>query len=159
LDRIVPATPSTFREDVSVRIEVSTQIAAEPAAVFAVVADYTQAPRWQRATTAAAWITDPPTRVGSRHRQTTRFLGRDMSAAYEVTALEPGRSITIRSIDAPFPMIVTRTVEAVNGGARVTEISEGGPTGLARAIAPVMAPMARRSIRRDYERLRRLLEA
>jgi uncharacterized protein YndB with AHSA1/START domain len=159
LDRIVPATPSTFREDVSVRIEVSTQIAAEPAAVFAVVADYTQAPRWQRATTAAAWITDPPTRVGSRHRQTTRFLGRDMSASYEVTALEPGRSITIRSIDAPFPMTITRTVEAVNGGTRVTEVSEGGPTGLARTIAPVMAPMARRSIRRDYERLRRLLEA
>jgi uncharacterized protein YndB with AHSA1/START domain len=120
-----------------VRIEVTTCIDASPRDVFAVVSDYTAAPRWQRATKSARWLTEPPVRVGTRHEQTTRFMGRDMSASYEVVALDPGRSIAIRSIDAPFPMTVTRTVEPDGNGTRVTEVSEGGPTGFRPGARPV----------------------
>src|SRR5262249_23290917 len=69
-------------------------------------------PEWQSNMRSAHWTTEPPIAVGSRYEQLARFLGKDVRTSFEVTALEPGRSITISSLPgSSFPIRITREVE------------------------------------------------
>ena len=139
-------------------VTITTDITAPPEAVWAVVADYGRGPEWQKNMTSARWTSPEPHRVGSTFEQTAHFMGRDMTAGYEVTEHDAPRVTAIRSTSGPFPITVRRVVEAKGGGTRVTETDTGGPGGAARLLSPLMKVMMRRTIGRDYRRLKELLE-
>ena len=141
-----------------------TDIAAPPDAVFAVIADYSQGPTWQRNMTSARWTSPEPHGVGSTFEQTAHFMGRDMTASYEVTEHDAPRVTAIRSTSGPFPITVRRVVEPRPGpggavGTRVTETDTGGPGGGARLFSPLMKVMMKKTITRDYRRLKEMLES
>ncbi len=102
----------------------------------------------------------PPLREGSRVARVASFLGRRIAYVNEVTELSPAR-LDMRSVDAPFPMRITYELEE-HDGARATTVRNrvrgdaGRFFGLA---APLLAPVVRRSVQRDLDRLRRILEA
>jgi len=133
-------------------------IDASPEDVFAVIADYSRGPEWQRNMSSARWTSPEPHGVGSTFEQTAHFMGRDMTAGYEVTEHDAPRVTAIRSTSGPFPITVRRVVEPRNGGARVTETDTGGPGGIARLLSPLMKSMMTRTIGRDYLRLKEQLE-
>ena len=76
----------------------------------------------------------------------------------DMIILSSGIRESIESVVSTFPLDVTRTVEAIAGGARVTAIVKGAPTGLMRLFNPIMKTQVQRSIRADYARLKALLE-
>lgn len=139
-------------------VTITADIAAPPEAVWAVVADYSRGPEWQKNMTSARWTSPAPHGVGSEFEQTAHFMGRDMTAGYEVTEHDAPRVTAIRSTSGPFPITVRRVVEATSGGTRVTETDTGGPGGIASVLSPLMKMMMRRTIGRDYRRLKELLE-
>jgi hypothetical protein len=118
-------------------------------------------PRWLANMRSCAWTTPPPIGVGSRYEQVARFLGKDVRTAFEVTALEPGRLITISSLPgSSFPLTITRQVEPLGESrCRVTEIAGGDPGGFFRVAEAPMRVLVRRNIARAYLRLKRLLES
>ena len=74
----------------------------------------------------------------------------------EATELEPGRRISIESTQSTFPIQVTRSVQPLGEGrCRVTAHVRGQP-GWPMSM---MSGMVRRSIRKDYERLKARLES
>ena len=117
-------------------------------------------PEWLSNMRSARWITEPPVAVGSRYDQLARFLGKDVRTSFEVTALAPGRSITISSLPgSSFPIRITREVEPLGPQrTRVREIAEGDSSGFYRAAEPLMRPLVRRNITQAYRRLKQLLE-
>lgn len=117
-------------------------------------------PEWLSNMRSARWITEPPVAVGSRYDQLARFLGKDVRTSFEVTALEPGRSITISSLPgSSFPIRITREVEPLGPQrTRVREIAEGDASGFYRVAEPLMRPLVRRNIEQAYRRLKQLLE-
>jgi hypothetical protein len=120
--------------------------------VFDVVADFARNPEWQGGMRSATWTSEPP--------QVARFLSRDVVTSFEVVAYEPGRSITIESRASSFPIRVTRAVEPITDTAsRVTADVSGEPGRFFRLFGPLLARIAERSVRRDYRRLRELLES
>ena len=139
-------------------VTVVTDIAASPPDVFGVIADFSQGPRWQPNMRSARWTSSSPPKVGSTFEQTAHFMGRDMTAAYEVTEYDPPHVVAIRSTSGPFPITVRRVVEPHSDGTRVTETSSGGPGGVARLFSPLLTVMLRRTIGRDYRHLTALLE-
>jgi uncharacterized membrane protein len=142
-------------------IDISTSIAIDrPAAdVFAFVAEFPNNPRWQRGQRSCTWTTEPPLRVGSTYEQHARFLGRDVVNSFEVVALEPGRRVTFTSRGGTFPLTVTRTVEPLGDArSRFTEHVRGETKGVFRIADPLLRPLVRRTIRRDFPRLKALLE-
>jgi uncharacterized protein YndB with AHSA1/START domain len=141
-----------------ITVTVVSDIPASPAEVFAVIADFEQGPRWQPNMRSARWTSPPPAGVGATFEQTARFLGRDMTSGYEVTEYDPPRVVGIRSTTGPFPISVRRVVESHGDGARITEVSSGRPTGIARLLSPFMKPILRRTIARDYRHLAQLLD-
>ena len=94
---------------------------------------------------------------GSRVARVASFMGRRVEYVNEITRLEPGRLLEMRSVKAPFPMHITYTFEARDGGTLVRNHVRGGG-GLLSLGSPLFAPLVRRSVQRDLERLRHVLE-
>ena len=87
-------------------------------------------------------------------------LDAGLAYTYEITELEPGRRMVMRTAEGPFPMETTYTWEdAPIGATRMTLRNRGRPSGFSRILAPVMALAIRRAIRKDLRRLKRILES
>jgi hypothetical protein len=142
-----------------VKLDSSVEIDRPADVVFAVISDFSRNPEWQRGVKSARWTSEPPIRVGSTYVQVARFLGRDVVTTFGVVAHDADRSITIESRQSSFPIKVTRTVEPLGANrSRVTAHIVGEPGRFFRFLGPFLRLMAERSVRGDYERLRRLLE-
>ncbi len=128
--------------------------------VFAVISDFSRNPEWQSGMVSAVWTSDPPIAVGATCDQVAHFAGRDILTSFEVTALEPGRSITIESQESGFPIRVTRSVEPLTADrCRVTADVAGKPGRFFGLFERLLGGRAERTVREDYRRLKELLEA
>ena len=138
----------------------SVEIARPAGPVFDYIANMELNPTWQRGMRECRFTSEPPLGTGSTYEQVASFLGRRIESSFVVTALEPGRSITIETVESTFPIKVTRTVEPLGDNrCRASATIEGGPGGVMGLLAPLMKAIAQRSVRGDYARLRALLEA
>jgi hypothetical protein len=127
---------------------------------FAFVSDVESNPRWQRGMRSCRWTSPPPHGVGSTYDQIARFLGRDVVSSFRVVEYLPGRRMRITSTSGPFPITETRTVQPLGEGrAHVAAIVEGDAGGFFRIAGPLLRALVARSVRGDYARLKRLLEA
>jgi hypothetical protein len=96
---------------------------------------------------------------GPTYDQQASFLGRSINSSFVVTALEPGGSITIETTESTFPITVTRAVETISEtSCRVSATVDGGPGGVLAVLGVLMRPLAQRSVRGDYRRLKAVLE-
>ncbi len=90
--------------------------------------------------------------------QIARFLGREIVSSFEVVAFEPGRMVKATTRDGSFPITFTRIVKPVEGGARVRAVIEGDASGFFRIAEPLLRLMVGRSVKGDYQNLKRILE-
>jgi len=142
-----------------IEVHVSIDIDRSPGDVFDFLADMANNPRWQRGMERCVWTSDPPLRLGSTYDQEARFLGKTISSSFEVTEFEPGHRIRIKTTTGSMPIDVTRDVEALSDGTRVSAIVRGDASGIFRLAEPVMKLVVERSVHADYRRLKELLEA
>jgi hypothetical protein len=61
--------------------------------------------------------------------------------------------------DKPFPMTIEYQFAGAEGGTVFTQRLQGRPTGIAALFSPLMAIMVKNMVRRDMQRLKRILEA
>jgi polyketide cyclase/dehydrase/lipid transport protein len=135
-----------------VDITARVHIERDPPAVAAFMTDPANDPRWIGGLREAELLGEGPVSVGSRVRRVAYFLGRRVEYVNEVLALDATR-LDMRSVKAPFPMHITYRFEpAPNGGTAVSNHVRGGGLRL-------FAPLVRRNVQRDLNRLRHLLES
>ena len=143
----------------TVDVVTDTIIRAPREAVSAYSADPDHAPEWYVNIDAVRWQTPRPVRVGTRVAFVARFLGRRLEYTYEVTELDPGRKLVMRTAEGPFPMHTTYTWESTSdGGTRMTLRNRGEPSGFSSLAAPFIAIAMRRANRKDLARLKAILE-
>jgi uncharacterized membrane protein len=134
----------------------TVEIERPAAEVFAFLADFENNPKWQGGMRACRWTSEGPIAVGSTYVQEASFLGRRIETSFRVTEYEPGRSISIESTKSTFPIQVTRSVEPISAGrCRVSAHVRGQPKG----IVKLLSGLAKSMIAKDYQALKRLLEA
>jgi hypothetical protein len=143
---------------VIVDVRVETTIARTPSAVAAYAGDPGNAPEWYANIQSVQMRTPPPLKVGSRMDFVAQFLGRRIAYTYEVTALDLGSRLVMRTADGPFPMETTYVWEPVAGGTRMTLRNRGNPRGFAQLTGPLMEKAMRRATTKDLARLKALLE-
>ncbi len=142
-----------------VRVVIRQPIGRPADEVFEFLADSTNNPTWQKGMTSCRWQGDGPIGLGSRYEQVAGFMGKTITSLFEVTAFEPGRSISIKTIESSFPIAVTRSVEeTAQGCVAIAEVS-GEPSGCLVLLGPMMRPMLRSSVAKDYRALKALLES
>lgn len=132
------------------------EIACPADVAFAVVADFENNPKWQNGMVACRWTSEAKMVAGATYVQEARFFGRRIDTHFEVTACTPGASISIASTQSTFPIQVTRSVEALDAErCRVTAHIRGQPTG----VLKLFGGMVKRTVAKDYARLKTLLES
>lgn len=140
---------------------VTTVDIARPAdEVFEFIADMENNPEWQNGMKSCRWTTEPPIGVGSRYDQLASFMGRIITSRFEVTEFVPGACIRIVTYESTFPLDIVRMVESLDEeSSRVTAEVRGEQAGVFRIFGPMLSKMVGSSVRRDYERLKWLLES
>ena len=136
----------------SIDITAEVHVDRDPAAVAAYMTDPANDPQWIGGLREAELLGDGPVGVGSRVRRVAYFLGRRVEYVNEVLALDDSH-LDMRSVKAPFPMQISyRFDPAPDGGTTVRNHVRGGGLRL-------LAPLVRRNVQRDLERLRDTLES
>ena len=130
------------------RAELTIEIARAPEDVFAYLADVSNLPAWQAGVKSA-------TRRAGRIEESRSLLGRELDTTLEIVDEEAPRLFTLRALDGPVQFTVRHELEAADGGTRLTVTAEGDVPGFA---AGLLARGAERQFRRDFERLKQILE-
>jgi carbon monoxide dehydrogenase subunit G len=135
-----------------VRAEVVVDIDRSPEDVFAYLTDVSNLPKWQSGVHSAE-------RDGDLIHESRTMLGRHMENELQIVDEEPPRLFTLRALNSPIPFSVRHELEPTGGGTRLTVIGEGD-TGLLPGFAgKLMARRAEGQFRKDFERLKQLLES
>ena len=134
------------------RAELTVEIARTQEEVFDYLVDVSNLPAWQSGVRSAR-------REGDRIHESRHLLGRELSTTLAIDEEERPRVFAIRALDSPVPFAVRHELEPNgSGGTRLTVVGEGDAGLLPGFAAGIMARRAEKQFRKDFERLKRLLE-
>jgi len=135
----------------AVRAEVVVDIARTPEEVFAFLTDVSNLPKWQSGVHSAR-------REGTQIHESRHMLGRELQTTLEIEEEQPPTVFALRAVASPVPFTVRHELEPSGGGTRLTVTGEGDAGMLPGFAAGIMARRAEKQFRKDFERLKRLLE-
>lgn len=145
-------------------MSVSVSINAPAARVFEAVTDLHGAPSRISAIKRMEVLTDGPTRVGTKFRETRVMFGREASETMEITAMEPGRSYVTEAGSHGCRYRSELSVRSEGSGSSLTMTFEGTPLTLgAKVMGAIMGPMMsgsmRKMIEQDLNDIKRAVES
>jgi carbon monoxide dehydrogenase subunit G len=140
-----------------VRAEVVVEIARSPEEVFAFLTDVSNLPAWQSGVHSATLDGEP--RAGAHIHESRHMLGRELHTTLEIEEYEAPRLFSLRALDSPVPFTVRHELERNGAGTRLAVSGEGDAGLLPGFAAGIMARRAEKQFRKDFERLKRLLES
>jgi len=104
-------------------------------------------------------LTSPePIGVGSTVRTKLRSMGKDYEYTWEIVEHEPPKRMRVESTSGPFPTTLEFRFTGQDDGTLVNATVTGRPTGLMRALQPMIARTTQKNLDRGYARLKSLLE-
>ena len=131
-----------------VRAELTIEIARTPEDVFSYLTDVSNLPDWQAGVKSA-------TQRDGRIEESRSMFGHELQTTFEIVDHEKPRLFTLRALDSPVPFTVRHELEPANGGTRLSITAEGDVPGFA---AGLLAKRAEKQIRKDFTRLKEILE-
>lgn len=140
-----------------IRIEFTVAIERPPAEVFEYLSDIERLPEWQSSAVVAH--AEGPLREGARVAEKRRLLGREVESELEVVAYDPPRRLTLRSLGGPVKFTVDHELAEDDGGTLLQFVAEARPGAFLRLAEPVLARTAEQEFRKDFERLKEILES
>ena len=89
------------------------------------------------------------------------MLGRELNMTLEITEYDAPRLFSLRALDSPVPFVVRHELEQHDdGGGTLLIVTGVGDVGLLPGFAAgIMARRAEKQFRKDFERLKKLLES
>lgn len=132
-----------------VRAELTIEIARTPEDVFSYLTDVSNLPAWQGGVKRA-------TLRDGRVEESRSLLGKELNTTLEIVEEEEPRVFTLRALDGPVPFTVRHELEPAGGGTRLTVTAEGDVPGFA---AGLLSSRAEKQFRRDFARLKEILES
>ena len=142
-----------------VRAELTIEVARMPEDVFAYLTNVSNLPAWQSGVHTAQIEDAAAARIGARIRESRHMLGRELNMTLEITEYDAPRLFSLRALDSPVPFIVRHELEPHDGGTLLTVTGVGDAGLLPGFAAGIMARRAEKQFKKDFERLKRLLEA
>jgi carbon monoxide dehydrogenase subunit G len=133
----------------TVRAELTIEIARTPEDVFSYLTDVSNLPAWQGGVKSA-------TLRDGRVEESRSLLGRELQTKLEIVEQEEPRLFTLRALDSPVPFTVRHELEPIDTGTRLKVTADGDVPGFA---AGLLARRAEKQFRKDFERLKEILES
>ena len=143
----------------TIDVTAEATIARPRCEVIAFAYDPANDAQWIAGIKEAHAVTPGPIGVGSQVARVASFLGRKIEYINEIDRLDQS-VLEMHSVKGPFPMHITYTCASRSGAGTLARIRiQGDATGFFRLAAPLLAAQVRRSITRDVNNLKRVLEA
>jgi carbon monoxide dehydrogenase subunit G len=139
-----------------VRIELTIDVARPAEEVFEHLVDLERLPEWQ--SSAVESRADEPLAEGVRIFECRRALGREIHSELEVTGFDPPRRLTLKTLKGPLRFTVDHQLAEADGGTRLRVVAEGKAGGFMKLGQPMLARTAEAELRKDFDRLKELLE-
>ncbi len=140
-----------------IRFVNTIDIAREPSAVYAYLADLEHMPEWNWAVTSTEKPTPGAIAVGSRHRQ-QRSVPRRGVETLELTALEPLRRIGVAGRLGPFDAPLSYEHDPVAAGTRLTNVAALEPPVRLGFVGDLVGERIRASVAENLGVLRVVLD-
>lgn len=140
-------------------INTSVEIERTPEEVFAYLADLSRQIEWQESLVSATVETDGPTRVGTRVTHRRQVGPRIMESTSEITAYDPPRLLSFRTLDGPIRARGSGRVEPTQSGSRVNLELDFSGRGLGKLMLPMVRRQAARQVVTDHQKLKEILES
>ena len=86
------------------------------------------------------------------------MLGREFHSELEVTGFDPPRQLTLKALNGPVRFTVDHRLAEADGGTRLRVVAEGKAGGFMKLGQPMLARTAEAELRKDFERLKELVE-
>ena len=143
----------------SVRAELSIAVDRPPEDVFAYLAEVGNLTEWQSGVHSAGIEGGGAAAVGARVVESRTMLGKEMTTTLEIVDFEPPRLFTLRALDGPALLTIRHELEPSGEGTELRVVVEGEVKHMPGFAAGLMMRGAERQFRKDFERLKRVLEA
>lgn len=131
------------------RAQLEIEIARTPEDVFAYLTDASNVPNWQSGVRSA-------TLRDGRIEESRSLFGRELHTTLEIVEQEAPRLFTLRASKSPVPFTVRHELEPAGEGTRLTVTAEADTHGFASGL---LRRRAEKQFRRDFERLKQILES
>jgi uncharacterized protein YndB with AHSA1/START domain len=140
-----------------VRIDLTLEIERPAEDVFELLIDLERLPDWQ--STAIEARADGPLAEGTRISERRVVMGRELENELEVTEFDRPRRLTLKALKGPVRFTVDHRLSENGGSTRLDVLAEG-KAGVAMKLAePVIARKAEEELRKDFGRLKEILES
>jgi carbon monoxide dehydrogenase subunit G len=137
-------------------IERTLTLSKRPEEVFAYLQDFTTTEEWDPGTVSTTRLCGDGG-VGTRYRNVSRFLGRETELVYVVEEADSPRRLRLRGKNKTVVSHDIMTLAPAGGGTELTYRAEFSFMGVARFVAPLLAPALRRLGDEAEKGLRRAL--
>jgi uncharacterized protein YndB with AHSA1/START domain len=141
-----------------IKVEASTVIQKPVAEVFSYTNDPAKNKNWQEGLVDSKITSPGPMGVGTQMTDVRKFLGRDMDSKLEVTAYEPNKRISLKTVSGPIKFEITQLYEPTDGGTKLTMIGEGEPGGLFKLAEGAVKKQFETQLQGDLGRLKKVME-
>ena len=121
------------------KIHRTVETPAAPAAVFAYLSDFTTTTEWDPGTVSTTRVSGEGD-VGTEYHNVSRFLGRETELTYRVIEHTPDRRFALRGENKTVIAHDTMEIEPHGPGSRVTYTADFAFSGVAKVVAPLLAP-------------------
>ena len=127
--------------------------------VFTYLAEPKNSLQWERGIEVNELTSEGPMGVGSKGRRVETYMGRE-EYVWEVTGWKPNELIGIKAESDSFIGEAEWRTEPTDGGTRLTYRFVGNvKKTLFKLFMPLMLPMFKRQVRKDYQKLKEILES
>ncbi|MFJ9029488.1 SRPBCC family protein [Streptomyces sp. NPDC102274] len=140
--------------------ELSLDVIAPPARVFAFVADFTTMPRWYAAVRRVRRV-EGTGGLGTRYEVHRDLPGGAVLNDLAITSYSDGDEVTFTSLSGPTPFVYRYRVQPVRDATQLTlegTISAAGLPGPAGHLGPLAERLFKRGMRDNLGTLKRILE-
>ncbi len=141
------------------RAELTIEIARTPEDVFSYLTNVSNLPAWQSGVHSAQIEDAGPARAGARIRESRHMLGRELNTTLEITEFDSPRLFVLEALNSPVPFSVRHELAPNEEGTTLTVVGEGDAAFLPGFASGILARRAEKQFRKDFERLKKLLEA
>jgi carbon monoxide dehydrogenase subunit G len=132
-----------------VHAELSIDVARTPEDVFAYLTDVSNLPAWQAGVKSARMH-------DGRIEESRILLGQELQTTVEIVERDVPRLFTLRVLGGPIRVTIRHELQPANGGTRLTVTADGHVPGFA---AGLLARAAEKQLRKDFEKLKQILES
>lgn len=132
------------------KLQRTVETAASPPTVFTYLSDFTTTNEWDPGSVETRRVSGDGG-VGTTYHNVSKFLGRETELTYTVTRHEPDHVFALRGENKTVTAHDTMEIAPHGTGSRVTYTADFAFSGIARFVAPLLAP-ALKKLGDDAER-------